>query len=453
MHEALVGGILILMLLLPMDVCLVWGSVPVIVLGYYLEVPPLLSVGDARVRLDDLVVLVVAVKLVFFGRRRPRGIGPHPAYDSIVAFFGCLLIATIVAGLRFGTRVFVPEVIALCRLTLQAVFLVLLVASITTIRQAERIVQSLNWLGLVVGATVYLNAGASAIGWSFGETFRDTQGAHRYIGIVGDQVGFLIGFFVLKSIVEGKVLRSAFFVMALALTGTRGALFPVGVGIAVLFASQRHLVTAHRRGFHVALAGLLFLGLAVSQGLVGPLRLRFERQPLRATFDERVTTAKLALQLFGEQPLFGGGFTALRLAAEKSRPGLYFAGSGLSRTVYPSTNTNQYLQVASDAGILGLGAFAWMMVNVLRVLRLQSRDSREELRVAGVAAYCWVLGLLIGNQTAGWLLPGSCISYLFWTVTGLAMARESGLAVRNEPIRVVRLASTLPQVGRQWVKP
>jgi O-antigen ligase len=135
---------------------------------------------------------------------------------------------------------------------------------------------------------------------------------------------------------------------------------------------------------------------------------------------QRFSTVTLAVQVFMDNFLLGVGFSGFRFAAiDYGAENLFFRNLSYSPLFVASTG-NQYLQVATDAGVVGLAAFLWMMRDFLRTLK------RAEARVVGPlqeqtkAGYLWLLSLAIGNQSAAWLLPGSLISYLVWVSLGLA---------------------------------
>jgi hypothetical protein len=44
------------------------------------------------------------------------------------------------------------------------------------------------------------------------------------------------------------------------------------------------------------------------------------------------------------------------------------------------------------------------------------------LTVATTLGYVWLFAMVIGAQTAAWLLPGSLIGYLLWLILGVALA-------------------------------
>jgi len=135
---------------------------------------------------------------------------------------------------------------------------------------------------------------------------------------------------------------------------------------------------------------------------------------------QRTLSMGLGLQVFLNNMLTGVGYSGFRFAAMGYDPEALFQAFALN---FITNTSNQLIQVATDAGIPGLIAFLFLMkicYTTLNTAALQTSDVMADTFIAG---RIWLVALLIGNQTAVWLIQGSIITYLFWIL--LAMAAVS----------------------------
>jgi len=140
---------------------------------------------------------------------------------------------------------------------------------------------------------------------------------------------------------------------------------------------------------------------------------------------------KLAGLMFIDNIITGVGYTGFRHFALD-----YGAWNEFSSVLYFSRNFiatagNQFLQVATDGGILGLISFGYMVIVLLRTLKKAARNTVNEYRNIFFAGYVWLLSLLLGNLTATWLLPSSLISYFLWIILGFTLLSEKKFPIPN----------------------
>ena len=167
----------------------------------------------------------------------------------------------------------------------------------------------------------------------------------------------------------------------------------------------------------------------------GGISTRFSGELLTYGFNERLLAWEVAVRAFLENPVTGLGYTGLRYLAFD-----YFGketlGEYLRYLRAPMTTAgNQYLQLAAEGGVLALVSYGWMMLRFLGILRSAMGHTEGQTRNFALAGCFWLLSLLIGNQTASWLLPGSVISYLLWLIMGLTIAADQSFARARNHVR------------------
>jgi O-antigen ligase len=207
---------------------------------------------------------------------------------------------------------------------------------------------------------------------------------------------------------------------ALLLTATRGAVLCVVVGVIVyglLVASGRIQATRKRLLWGVA-AGVVGLGVwlsPISDVLMGRL----------SDPSLRLTAMQMGISAIEENPVLGSGFNGFG----NSRPAVaedWFiplqAENGLSRTM------NQYIQTATDGGVVALACLLLFVLstsrNALRVIGW--RSAAPEL----VALQLWLIAVLVGNQGSLWFLSNTGTGLFIFAVAGLA-AKASALAAEQ----------------------
>jgi O-antigen ligase len=175
------------------------------------------------------------------------------------------------------------------------------------------------------------------------------------------------------------------------------------------------------------------------------MRTRFlEKEILESGVTQRWLTASIALRVFVDNIFTGVGFTGFRyIALDYGAVEMMSKELGSFAPNFIATAGNQYLQVATDGGIIALVIFIWMLVVFGLNLRRAELCTFGEQRASFAAGYLWLLSLAIGNQSAAWMLPGSLISYFLWILLGLSIgdwlrvsqnkrAMQQGLKVAGE---------------------
>lgn len=415
-------------LLIPNFLLLVFFVPLSIILSTYTSViPPVYSIASVTIRIQDLLILLVAFKLLISNHLYDRLLRLS-VYEYTLIFLWVLFSSTLIAYYKFGFDIFLNELYSFLRFILQALVFFLLPYSLNKIKNIKLAGQYFQAIGYIIGFTLYLSM-ILYVFWEikFGEV-QDSGSLVRYFGPIGDQIGFIVSLFCFKELVAGRMILAALFGFAVFATVTRGAIIALAVGlIAAFFVQNKKLNWKSIRN----ITGIfLLLGiLAIFSGFGKATIIRFisptafDAGLLQGTVTEtsqRVLTLNIALKIFFDNIITGVGFGGFRLIAPQYGAENLFAEGLLQHAI--ANTSNQYLQVATDSGILGLFIFILLMKSSLWLLKLASDYSESGLRDLFLAGRIWLWSLLIGNQTAAWMLPDSIISNLFWILLGIAAA-------------------------------
>jgi O-antigen ligase len=98
--------------------------------------------------------------------------------------------------------------------------------------------------------------------------------------------------------------------------------------------------------------------------------------------------------------------------------------------------SNQILQTATDGGVIAVVAFVTFVVAAIGVFRMAAKEDTDR-RQFFVAGLVWLMALVVGNQTAAWLLPGGLISHILYVMIGLAVAARHVTSVVRLRVRAM----------------
>jgi O-antigen ligase len=262
---------------------------------------------------------------------------------------------------------------------------------------------------------------------NFGEAILQ-DGRLRAFGPLGDQVGFALILFALRSATRKAWLMHLIYVLAIFSTGTRGAVIALVVGLFYISVAgdMRPGKSASKKTIKLRSLGLLLIpaalmAIAASFDMLNRVTNVLDED---SSINQRLGAMKIALDVFRASPLVGMGFNSMYFHAQAFGAVEKFSADLMSRSA--GTAQSQILQMASDGGILGLGAFLALLVALkerLDRVRTTINDRQLNIDVGDVKA---VLGFLIaigiGNQSAVWMLSESITNYLFFLSIGIALA-------------------------------
>jgi O-antigen ligase len=292
-----------------------------------------------------------------------------------------------------------------------SIYIVIFVG-IRTAEDANRLVKWLDGLCLGISASIWAGALLHLVGVNFGEVI-DQGETFRAFGPLGDQVSFVVVLPALTSLVARRPFRCAFHLSAVLLTGTRGALLCLLVGVAGHFLLRGTQNKGHRwqMAAAVTVASLVLWFTPVSAALKD----RFLSPSMRW---QAIT---VGIDVVRTSPVIGVGFNGLdlhRSAEVEDWTMPLQAAYGFSRA------TNQYVQTAVDGGVVALVLLIFFVSftirNAIRVMRWPA--ATPEL----FASQLWLIAILIGNQSL-WILSNTACGFFTFAIAGLA-ARASDLS-------------------------
>jgi len=382
-----------------------------------------LQTGNSDLQLFDVVMAVAAFKLAASILAQGGRIAVHRAHAALLLFYAVLVATTGIAAFRFGLVYFRAELTALLRFMVQGVAVMLLLSQVLREKQFGALWKSLGLLGWLMVVPIFLGVAFFGTDVNVGEVHG--REAARSFGFVGDQVGFVLVLWVLWSVMSRRYLHAGVFAVAILATGTRGALISLAVGMLFLLLKHREVRRLKVR-ISTLVAIPLALGVLVFTTDLGGARQRLlgkEAFGRRTNLHQRVLTQQIATEVFVRNPILGVGYSGFRARAmERGARARFVRQMGIYAPTYTATAGNQFLQTLTDAGVVGLAALAVLFFQLLRLLEVAARGAEPRAAAFLFAGYFWLWGMIVGNQAASWLLPGSFISYVLWIAAAAAVA-------------------------------
>lgn len=115
-----------------------------------------------------------------------------------------------------------------------------------------------------------------------------------------------------------------------------------------------------------------------------------------------------------EHPFLGIGWGAYPLMY----PAYDFFINNSSTTIYHAHN--MFLHIGAELGFLGLGAFMWLWVSVLRMTLVLNRQCNCDISGIALGLVAAFIGLIINGLT-DYIMFNTQMSLLFWIITGLTV--------------------------------
>jgi hypothetical protein len=356
----------------------------------------------------------------------------NPANLLLVLLFGVLGIATAAAVVRDPS----PEVLLQAKgLAATAAWASIYVAVFSSVASSAGVTRLVGWIDaicVVIVASVYASALGHAVGVRFGEVIEFGDGSIRAFGPLGDPVSYILVLPVLTGLVAARPLMVGISLGALLLTATRGAALSLLVGVLVLgfvLASGRVRLRTSLRWVAVS---AIMAALILASPAASVLMSRAQEEPADGAYSLRLVAIEAGIDVVRENPLLGVGFNRfgdVRQARAEDWVFSQAAENGLSRAA------NQFVQTATDGGLVALLVLLLFVVSCGRnALRAASwRHATPSL----IASQLWLVGVLVGNQGALWILGNTTVGFFVFAVAGLAAAashlarREQAAAVRS----------------------
>ncbi len=212
------------------------------------------------------------------------------------------------------------------------------------------------------------------------------------------------------------ILAGALALLAMWLTKTSSAVLAAfgtaTAGLVWLAAIRTGVLTSRKVAVLAALAALTVAVVVVA---LNPMGVLSERAYL--SLHLRVLFADAALRMLGAHPLFGVGPAQYGLEFPR------FASSELLGYYARAGAHDNFLWIAAEFGLVGLGAFLWLLGRALTQVWGRLRDDPRNLLVLGLAGAVMAFVLT-------WLswqpLEVPIVAYTFWVLLGVASHPGAG---------------------------
>lgn len=365
---------------------------------------------------------------------------PH-VHLAFLVFFLVLAASTAIPLFRDNAPTAFLQLKALAAaFVLMSVFLTAS-AGIKTLADLRTALRGLDLAGVGMALSVYISAALYPAGIEFGEVQVYGGGETRTFGPLGDQVGFLLGLFVVRSLLRRHWAAFGFYLGAMILTGTRGAFVALAVAfICIGFLQLRRPAQGGRHGVLT-----LFIVGAISALLLFQfgdfLITRFvDEETWRQGLDSRGGSMLLGLLIFSDHPVIGLGFYAFTEAVWSYGPAAFF--EVLDETLVANA-ANQVVQTAVDAGAIGLIALILLVGTILVRMRRNLAAAPLFFKLELRSLWVWVFAVAVGNQSAVWILPDSLFGYTVFLVAGIGCCQALWPShTDNATVQVARAYAT-----------
>ena len=387
----------------------------------------LVQLGPVELAPTDLVLLLLLIKLALSVAVRKELVVDRAVYLALGGYLAVNLLATLLAGIKFGEPQLVRCMTALARFVSELLVIPIIAQFVQTLPQAKLCIRVLLGTLAVVAAIQFVNYFGAGQGFIIGEVQGAERGELRYFGPVGDSVGMVLLLGYLASLCFAKIGAATLFVGGMLLTGGVGVILAliVGTGLFLLVGTRSISVREFARPKVFLLPLVAFCGLLAlcvfSKSLTKTLYDRLSTGSFAQSGAQRGVSAQLAAVMILDNPFFGVGYMGYESALGRYGGGRYF---DLEKPDGATANSNsQILQALSDAGLFGLLAFAAVIFTAASLfLRLALRSEDHLLATFFLAAFLWLLSQLLGNLAAVWLNPSSFVARLLWVSLGVAVA-------------------------------
>lgn len=400
------------------------------------------KLGEIDINLSDLILLITIilflVRYLFVFTSLKTNYFLSKINQNILQYIVILFFTTFIYYLIISEDYIVAKLVSLTRFIIQIIIYYIISHKIpNNLQKIKNNYIYFNIFGYLVLFSSWLSIFLFYFtGEKLGE-IQSNQNGVRYFGLIGDQLGFIGLIFIFISLMIGAKINAVIWGITVIATGTRGAIISLVMGLIIYFLpklpnflKKNWSILAQTNNLIIVLSLVLvylifynYLHLQIN------LILEIFNNTLSRIINmlgddfsgtQRKLTWQIATNVFLNNPLIGVGYSGFRFVALKYGAEELFTGYDVTNST--ANASNQYLQVATDAGLIGIMGFISLFSSILKVLKIASYCPIPELSKFFIAGRIWLWSLLIGNQTAAWFVPGSLISYLLWLILGMAAA-------------------------------
>jgi len=261
---------------------------------------------------------------------------------------------------------------------------------------------------------------------SYGPTYS------RAFGIMGDQLPYLISFFLFYALLKDKFFLFSFFVVGIILTSSITASF-ISLILVLYYilivrkaSITKHIVIVVLAVFSLTITSynaLYNLGIfqRLSSGLYGP----------QTNLVWRILSFENGIDMFLKKPIVGYGYGVYSYLVADT---IVTSISGLpvdSAIKILGTTSNQFLQVLVETGIIGFMLFVYLLYDFYKISSFRNHLSSNNFKDLIDAINGWVLIFPLTALSAVWISPGSFIWILMCILVGISYRIKTIQLVNN----------------------
>lgn len=254
------------------------------------------------------------------------------------------------------------------------------------------------------------------------------DGVTRSFGLMGDEVSVFLTFFLYMDLVKKNVYGFFIFLAAIMCTGGIGATITTASLLVYHFCknlkfSQSLMIKAALSAFLFLFLLILFSSQLQQLSVVERINQNLSGPDGGGTGQLRMLSLLNGFEMFMERPFFGVGYGSYASNVIANYTGLIeSSGNVMSEStagVILGSTYNPFLQIVCEAGLVGLGFFIYLIINMFKLLRVKLETSSVFVQNFRQISYGWVLVFMITCLSANWFLPASFLMLLVLTLVGL----------------------------------
>jgi hypothetical protein len=272
------------------------------------------------------------------------------------------------------------------------------------------------------------------------------DGKFRSIGFLTDQVGFALIYFLIASLKDNKYFTYFFYLFVIIITGTRGAIIIAIISsVYIYFFQQQQSKYSLLKMLRIPIFLLIIVTFLISIFVAKPsdkVLLRFDRQSIENTSNQRIGAIRAGTILFIENPFFGVGLGHFPEIVYKSTSLLNYFNFSVKRVEDKSAFANaqnQIVDIAVNGGLLSLIYAFLFMYYAIKTLKNNMLFSNKLLEHELHSILLFLLFMIIFNQTAIYLFNPGISSFTILILLGISNSRienESLFRSQNMQLKV-----------------
>jgi O-antigen ligase len=295
---------------------------------------------------------------------------------------------------------------------------------------------SLNKLLWIIGYIMALNTLVPIViyytlGITFGEFIVDND-SFRSFGFLTDQVGFALVYFVILSINEKKYLKLLIFLVSISVTGTRGAIIFAVVAMITTFVFQKKSFFSLNQTYNIFKRGVVVILILIAtwisfgEKIRSLVILRFDKESVDSTSEQRIGAISSGLALFLENPIFGVGYGKFSELVynrdELSNNFDYHSTITKEENMRGYANAqNEVVNVLVNGGLFSLIMVVLFVYNGLKNMHAKTRITQDKFQIE---AFMFIVLSVFLIQTAVFMFNPGVTSFFFLILLGRGSSKS-----------------------------